>query len=690
MTEMRQTRATNGYDCWLGYRPLTGRLAEDYKTYARIAATQGSPAVQAAADELRSGLRGMLGIEPEIAALPGAGSVILLGAADDSPPIESLVDEDEWRRIGQEGFLLKETEGSGGRRLAIIGRSGPGALRGAFCLLRLIQMGADLQGLHRLENPPCPLRLIDHWDNLDGTVERGYAGRSIFFAGGGFTHDWGRVKDYARLLASLGLNGVVLNNVNVGKEEARLLTADLLPGVARAAEIFGTYGIKIYLSINFASPMLLSGLSTADPLDPGVRRWWREKAGEIYAGIPDFGGFLVKADSEFAPGPFTYGRDHAQGANMLAEALEPFGGLVLWRCFVYNCVQDWRDRSTDRAKAAYDCFKPLDGTFHDHVVLQIKNGPMDFQVREPVSPLFGGLEKTNQLIELQITQEYTGQQRHLCYLVPQWREILDFETYARGEGSPVKRVVDGSLFGRRYSGFAGVSNIGSDSNWTGHDLAQANLYGFGRLAWDPELSAAEIAREWTELTFGGDPRVVRTVVDMLMSSWGIYESYTAPLGIGWMVNPGHHYGPNVDGYEYSKWGTYHRADCRGIGIDRTSAGTSFTGQYHPRNRERYDSLSSCPDELLLFFHRVTYTHRLRSGKTVIQHIYDSHFDGAEAAGALLGKWQSLSGLIDRERYERVLARLEEQQVHAAEWRDVINAYFHRKTGIEDERGRELY
>ena len=324
-------------------------------------------------------------------------------------------------------------------------------------------------------------------------------------------------------------------------------------------------------------------------------------------------------------------------------------------------------------------------------MLQIKNGPLDFQVREPVSPLFGGLEKTAQLIELQITQEYTGQQKHLCYLVPQWKEALDFETYARGEGSTVKRIVDGSLFERRHCGFAGVANVGDDPNWTGHDLAQANLYGFGRLAWDPDLSAAEIAREWAGLTFGNDRRITGTIGEMLLDSWRIYESYTAPLGVGWMVNPGHHYGPNVDGYEYSRWGTYHRADCHGIGVDRTaSTGTGFTLQYHPGNTEKYEALATCPDELLLFFHHVPYAHRLRSGKTVIQHIYDTHFEGVQQVSGLIDRWKSLKDLIPDERYERVLERLEEQLAHAAEWRDVINAYFHRKTGIEDALGRKIF
>lgn len=457
------------------------------------------------------------------------------------------------------------------------------------------------------------------------------------------------------------------------------------------ADIFRSYGIKTFLSINYASPIEIGGLPTADPLDPEVRRWWKETAKRIYQYIPDFGGFVVKADSEFRPGPFTYGRDHAEGANMLAEALVPFGGLVIWRCFVYNCQQDWRDRTTDRAKAAYDHFKPLDGQFREKVILQIKNGPMDFQVREPVSPLFGAMPNTNQMMEVQITQEYTGQQKHLCFLIPQWKEVLEFDTYAKGKGSKVKKVVDGSLFGYHYSGITGVSNVGDDPNWTGHTLAQANLYGFGRLAWNPDLSAEEIANEWIVQTFGDDPQVIEAVSWMLLASWRIYENYTSPLGVGWMVNPGHHYGPNVDGYEYSHWGTYHYADRDGIGVDRTVAtGTGYTAQYFPENAAMYESLDTCPDELLLFFHHVPYTHRLHSGETVIQHIYNTHFKGVEQTKELKKRWEQLKGKIDEKRYNDVLERLTIQVEHAKEWRDVINTYFYRKSGIDDQYGRKIY
>lgn len=445
------------------------------------------------------------------------------------------------------------------------------------------------------------------------------------------------------------------------------------------------------MSVDFASPIELGNLSTADPLDKSVAKWWRDAATEIYHFIPDFGGFLVKADSESRPGPFTYGRDHAEGANMLASALKPYGGVVIWRCFVYNCKQDWRDTKTDRANAAYDNFMPLDGQFLDNVILQIKNGPMDFQVREPVSPLLGGLRNTNQIMELQITQEYTGQQKHVCFLVPQWKEILDFDTLSKGKGSTIKKIIAGEVHPQEHCGIAAVSNIGNDLNWTGHQLAQANLYGYGRLAYNPDLSAEGIAEEWVRLTFSSNDIVVKTICDILLNSWQTYEKYTTPLGIGWMVNPNHHYGPNVDGYEYSHWGTYHRADLFGIGVDRSiETGTGFAGKYIGENAQMYNSIDSCPEELLLFFHYVPYRYMLKSGKTLIQHIYDSHFEGVAQVKEFKKQWLSLKAHIDEERFSNVLNRLDVQIKDAIEWRDVVNTYFYRKSGIPDEKGRKIY
>ncbi|ANB58645.1 alpha-glucuronidase [Anoxybacillus sp. B7M1] len=676
--------------CWLRYEK-NDKYQDSPLLVKTIVAKGESSVFRAAVEELKVGMASMFGIEPQVTAKAGQTSFIWLGTLDDDEIKKQWPDRDATAVYDPDGYVIYSHVHDGLPYIYIAGKTEKGTLYGVFHFLRLLEMKEDVYHLSIVEQPRNQLRMINHWDNMDGSIERGYAGRSIFFADGQFVKQKQRIKDYARLLASIGINALSINNVNVHQTETNLITEEFLPEVAEVADIFRIYGIQTFLSINYASPIEIGGLSTADPLHPSVKQWWKKTVEQIYRYIPDFGGFVVKADSEFRPGPFTYGRNHVDGANMLAEALEPFGGVVIWRCFVYNCQQDWRDRTTDRAKAAYEHFKPLDGQFHSNVILQIKNGPMDFQVREPVSPLFGAMPKTNQMLEVQITQEYTGQQKHLCFLVPQWKEVLEFDTYAKGKGSEVKKVIDGSLFDYRYSGMVGVSNIGDDSNWTGHTLAQANLYGFGRLAWNPDLSAEEIAKEWIVQTFGNDPQLVEQISGMLLDSWRIYENYTAPLGVGWMVNPGHHYGPNVDGYEYSHWGTYHYADCKGIGVDRTIAtGTGYTAQYFPENATMYESLDTCPDELLLFFHHVPYTYRLKSGETVIQHIYNTHFAGVEQTKQLKKRWEQLKGKMDEKRYMDVLERLAIQIEHAKEWRDVINTYFYRKSGIDDQYGRKIY
>jgi alpha-glucuronidase len=456
------------------------------------------------------------------------------------------------------------------------------------------------------------------------------------------------------------------------------------------SEIFAGYGIKLFLSLNYAAPVELGELDSADPLSEEVREWWKKRMKIVFDAVPNLGGFLIKADSEGRPGPFTYGRTHADGANMLAEAAKPYGGLIIWRCFVYNCRQDWRDRKTDRARSGYDNFIGLDGQFLDNVILQVKNGPMDFQVREPVHPLFGGLTKTNQMLEVQIAQEYTGQQRHICYLIPWFLQVLSFRTHVKKNLDRVEDIVSGKTFGQKNCGMAAVANTGNDENWTGHDLAAANFYGFGRLAYDPSLSAEEIAREWIRLTFGRDEKVQEVMEFLLMQSWPAYESYTAPLGIGWMVNPNYHYGPNVDGYEYDRWGTYHRADHLGIGVDRSHEGTGYAMLYKKENAAVYDDIEKCPDELLLFFHHVPYTRKLKSGKTVIQHIYDSHFEGVETVDEMVRRFETLKGRLPEKVYDRILERLLHQKEHSREWRDQINSYFYRKSGIADEKNREIY
>lgn len=675
--------ASKSYKAWLQYDKIeqvgirNAYIKQLGNLVLPVEISEYSPALR----ELKDACRTMLGIEPLASERPSNPSYTKLEYATG----------DEKAQLGEEGYRIYTVPADSGTRLSLSAGGPSGLLYGVFHLLRLMGSHEPLSSVDIREKPASQLRMLNQWDNADGSIERGYAGQSIFYRNGQITSRLDRVRDYARLAASVGINGISINNVNVHKAETAFVTENLLPEVARVADVLRSYGIRLFLSVNFAAPMQVGGLNTADPLDPNVCAWWAKTAKAIYEHIPDFGGFLVKADSEHRPGPFTYGRDHADGANMLAGALEPFGGIVIWRCFVYNCMQDWRDRSTDRARAAYDHFTPLDGKFRDNVILQIKNGPMDFQVREPVSPLFGAMTKTNQVMEFQITQEYTGQQRHLCYLVPQWKEVLDFDTHAKGEGSFVKRIADGSLYGTKHSGFAAVSNIGDDDNWTGHTLAQANLYGYGRLIWNPELSAEQIAEEWIRQTFGNDNQVITGISRMLMGSWVTYENYTAPLGVGWMVAPNHHYGPDVDGYEYSRWGTYHFADRDSIGVDRTTeTGTGYSAQYHAPNADIYNDVKACPDELLLFFHHVPYNHRLQSGKTVIQHIYDTHFEGAEQAEDLQKQWHALESLIDTARFGHIRERLGEQAQHAKHWRDVINTYFYRKSGIPDEQGRLIY
>ena len=596
-------------------------------------------------------------------------------------------------KLGLEGYRIYSTENA----FFVEANDYNGLLYGTFRFIELIRLGKLTEEVNIIKIPDNPLRMLNHWDNMTGDIERGYSGNSFFFEDNKMIIN-DRTLMYARAVSSVGINAVVINNVNVKGEASYLISDRHYENMKKLSEIFADYGIRLFVSANYALPMEY-GIDSADPLDERVIKWWSDKCKEIYENIPLLGGFLVKADSEGRPGPFTYGRNQADGANMLARAIAPYGGLIIWRCFVYNCKQDWRDEKTDRARAGYDYFHDLDGKFEENVILQIKNGPMDFQVREPVSPLFGGLENTNQMLEVQIAQEYTGQQRHVCYLIPWFKEILTFNTHMK-EAS-VADIISGRVMGNKNAGMAAVCNTGNDYNWTGHDLAGANLYGFGRLSFDTSLSAEDIAKEWAMLYLAqalgeksfeekSGKKIVDTITDILMKSWPAYEKYNAPLGIGWMVVPGIHYGPDVDGYEYSPWGTYHRADLHAIGRDRTGAGTGFTSQYRKENADMYASVETCPEELLLFFHRLPYNYVLKNGKTIIQHIYDTHFEGAAEAGDMYESFKSLKGLIADEVYERAASRLEHQTEHAKEWRDVINSYFFRKTGIKDEKGRPLF
>lgn len=585
--------------------------------------------------------------------------------------------------LGEEGFTYARSGGT----TTVTASGGRGLLYGLFHVVRLGPQAFAAAPVREEHRPATALRMLDHWDNVAvhpvmGQVERGYAGGSLFWRDGRARGEPERVRAYGRLLAAAGINALSVNNVNVRETETRLLT-ERIGEVAALADALRPYGIRTHLSVNFAAPVLLGGLPTADPLDTGVRAWWAQAVRRVYAAVPDFGGFVVKADSEGEPGPFAHGRSHADGANMLAAALAPFGGTVHWRAFVYDHRQDWRDRRTDRARAAYDHFAPLDGEFADNAVLQVKHGPMDFQVREPVSPVLGAMPRTRLAVEMQATQEYTGQQRHVCWLGPMWSEVLRFRTAGKA-GSSVGESARG--------GIVAVSNAGDDPFWTGHPLAQANLYTFGRLAWRPDADPYGVLEEWTGLTFPGAPdRLAEGLRTVLHGSWRTYEKYTAPLGVGFMVQPGHHYGPSVDGYEYSPWGTYHFADRDGVGVDRSAAtGTGYAAQYAEAWATVYESPGSCPDELLLFFHHVPYGHVLHSGKTVIQHIYDTHFEGVEEAEEARRVWAGLVDLMAPARHARVAERFEEQVRCAREWRDQINSYFLRKSGVPDGRGRVIH
>lgn len=654
---------------WLTYR-RNQQLAVLWSTNSVYSNFQGTIAKNAV-QELRIAAQEILGCSMiETQCQKEAGVLLLL---------------DENHQVGKEGYEIYQEDG----KLFITSGGEAGILYGVFHLARMLQCASKELELPVKKVPDSPLRMLNHWDNMDGSIERGYSGESFFFQKNEILVN-DRTRAYARLVASVGINGVVINNVNVKERATWLIDEVFQKELKEMSDIFASYGIRLFLSLNFAAPMELGGLDHADPCSEDVKTWWKEKMKELYTRLPNLGGFLVKADSEGRPGPFTYGRTHADGANMLAEAVKPYDGLIIWRCFVYNCQQDWRDRKTDRARSGYDNFKPLDGQFFDNVILQVKNGPMDFQVREPISPLLGGMEHTNEMLEVQIAQEYTGQQRHVCYLIPMFKEILGFHTYCNKELDTVEDIVTGRTMGNHNCGMAAVANTGNDENWTGHDLAAANFYGFGRLSFDTSLSAEEIAQEWIHCTFGQDKEVLEKIEKILMMSWPAYEKYTSPLGIGWMVNPNYHYGPNVDGYEYDRWGTYHRADHLGMGVERGHEGTGYTQQYREPNASMYDNIETCPEELLLFFHYIPYTYPLKTGKTLIQHIYDTHFEGAEDVEEMATLWESLEAKIPSKVFQRVQKRLEHQKGHSKEWRDQINSYFYRKSMIPDEQNRKIY
>ena len=665
----RLTRAEDGYRLWLRYDRIDDpRLLQEYRSSIRgVLVYDKSPTLHAAANELKNGLDGLLGQQisfmNNVFGWVGRGALII-GTPTSSPLVAGLHWTDNLSRLGNEGFMIRRYKLKDQSGIAIVANTDIGILYGVCHFLRLLQTHQSLESLDITSIPALHYRVLDHWDNLNRTVERGYAGLSIF--------DWwtlplykdSRYTDYARANASVGINGSVLNSVNASPI---ILTPAWLAKSAALADIFRPYGIRVYLSVNFSSPMTIGGLPTADPLDPAVQAWWKKKVDEIYSYLPDFGGFLVKANSEGQPGPQNYGRSHADGANTLADALAPHQGIVIWRAFVYN------ESSEDRVKQAYDEFKPLDGKFRNNVLLQVKNGPLDFQPREPFSPLFGAVPNTPLMLEMQITQEYLGFSNHLVYLAPLFEECLHADTYTKGKGTPVSATI---------TGMAGVANIGNDINWCGHPFAQANWYAFGRLAWCASATnlSALIADEWIRQTFSNNPGVVDTLKKKMLASREIAVDYMTPLGLAHIMGYSHHYGPApwYDKASRADWNPvyFHRADSAGLGFDRTATGSNALEQYAPAARTLWADKKDCPDNAVLWWHHVGWNDRLHSGRTLWEELCHKYYTGVDSVRWMQKCWDALqlSG-IDNQRWQQVKMLLCIQQQDAVWWRNACLLYF---------------
>lgn len=670
--------AEDGYRMWLRYDQIQDEnLLEQYRKQLQkvVMEEDQAPTMAVAKKELEKGLSGLLGQPVRFESEIRHAGTLLVGTPANSALIAGLNLDEALAAVGPEGYLIRKK--SIGRRdvLVIAANEDIGVLYGIFHLLRKLQTHSSLDGISVLSAPRVKLRTVNHWDNLDRLVERGYAGLSLWEWGTLPEYKHPRYTDYARFNASLGINGTAINNVNADPD---ILTDQFLEKVAVLADIFRPYGIRVYLSIFFDSPVVLGGLETADPLDPDVQEFWNRKAEKVYSYIPDFGGFLVKADSEGQPGPHGYGRDHADGANMLADAIEPFGGIVIWRAFVYDPEQE------DRFREAYDEFVPLDGRFRDNVTVQVKNGPIDFQPREPFSPLFGALPETNTMLELQVTQEYFGFNLHLAYKGTYYEEVLRDETYAQGEGSTVGRIVEGKIFDYNLTGMAGVINPGTDRNWTGHPFVQSSWYAYGRLAWDHTLSAEEIADEWVRMTFSNDEKVVGPMKEIMMVSREAGVNYRSPLGLTHLYAQGHHYGPApwTADLPRADWTAvyYHRASEYGIGYDRTETGSNAVEQFFEPISSIFADIDRIPEEYLLWFHHVSWDHEMQSGRTLWEELVHKYYKGVDQVRWMQEKWDTLEGLIDEERFEHVRALLKIQERDAVRWRNSCVLYFQTYSG----------
>lgn len=670
--------ANDGYKLWLQYSYIENEpIRQAYQLNIKeLMALGDSETINIAINELELGLNSMLGLGSLSATKEIGDNTLIFGARENLPTDVLKEIKTEFDKINDEGFIIKSISVKGKRQIIITGKTDIGVLYGVFNLLQLLQTQKPIENLNIIDSPKIKIRALNHWDNLDRTVERGYAGFSIW--------DWHRLPDYidrryidyARANASIGINGTVLTNVNA---DALILTPLYLEKVKALANIFRPYGLKIYLTARFSAPMELGGLKTADPYDTDVIKWWADKTKEIYKSVPDFGGFLVKANSEGQPGPQNYGRNHVDGANMLATAVEPYGGIVMWRAFVYS-----EHDVTDRAKQAYSEFVPYDGQFKDNVLVQVKNGAIDFQPREPFHPMFGAMPKTPLMMEFQITQEYLGQSTHSVFLPKLFEEVLESDTYRKGKGSTVAKVIDGTLNNKNLTGMAGVSNIGNDINWTGNPLLQANWYGFGRLAWNPYLKADRIAEDWLRSTFSNDYNFVAPVKKMLIMSREAVVNYMTPLGLHHLMATGHHYGPGPWVYNLSRpeWNPayYHKADKKGIGFDRTPTGSNATAQYAPEVAKLFNDLDTCPEKYLLWFHHLSWDYKLKDGNTLWDAIALHYQKGVNQVEIMISTWNSVENYVDPERFKDVKMLLNLQYKEAKWWRDSCLLYFQQFSG----------